>query len=1149
MASFTDIGKSFMFFFIEGYVQIFLFFLPMVSLQRTVNLFTLCGLNYINFLLLKVEFLPKFSVRGIWQRWRESYPADGTTAENAITVFTGVPTMYTRFIQGYEAMDPELQAVSASAASRLRLMMCGSSALPYPIMVQWESITGHRLLERYGMTEFVMALSNPLRGLRKGGTVGNPLPGVQVRIFSEDKSGSDTGVGELCVKSPSQFKEYWKRPEVTKESFTDDGYFKTGDTVKVDEDGYFIILGRTNADIMKVGGYKLSALEIEGVILEASSHLLDIQLVHPFVAECCVLGLSDKDYGEAVSAIIVPQAGAKIQGVEELKPAISLKELQTWAKEKLAPYKSILSIVKYTGLNSCNQLCYNFADTNEVIFMGLNPPQCHGKGEQKGTEENARVMKDNQPLCLSFGLRGVSSLLAENDVTAEEDDVGLSVGKFRHCRRVRQAMEGRLVIKVVEVREQIFGQLDYDANLLESVLQLDGLSSRVQENGVDRHFWCEVFHKLIAEPEARITVMKEIALDEITVEDERIVGDALIRCGVVKKKHRLQNRRRLAYRFVTEVRSRRLSLSSLLLEMEASISGYSIEEKNVGMEFTKTVGGERSKSSLNEVARVNEGESTSEKREGEEQLEFPDFPGSSLSVRIWIGGAFKQPCKGIMNKIEACPAQLNGNIWEVINPADEDPLALKYKTFKIRESLIDIVSREGVEVEAVLGELEISRHKKVNSKSAKVQKSHAKRKITGVVSSTEVKSSTDIGVLPVLVKVTPIVMVSKGNLSPVIVNEAQEVEVEKELEVEMAALEEKFKTVVLEDDEEFRSLVRVELSRAKNNIEEATAALDKLGQRLFEDGYSEADVVAIMEGQFVDMEEPELEEDPEAGSTPQETVKGLNELNELRVTNETLKSELAREKNVAYAAVLITACSEVQVRKYIFKQKDRIHQVFEESVDQYVKVEKEANLGRIQVELVSSQSEVEKLKSTVECLKGKCKDVDIAQYRIRSLELEAMELKGYLSNLREQLRKKEGELVRTRTDLSSVESDVEKLSDTVKRKEDSIQSTQSHCDKLFERLEKMKADISSSHGSKKEMMERLKRILRDIKDLRKQLGKKNHKGKAHLEHIVTLEADLKYVRAVLCNSNENIRKMEAEQAEAWDRDVVLNKNSKIGGRY
>ncbi|XP_070053860.1 probable CoA ligase CCL8 isoform X1 [Nicotiana tomentosiformis] len=276
-----------------------------------------------------VDFMPKFSVRGIWQKWRESYPTDGTKTDNAITVFTGVPTMYTRLIQGYEAMDPELKAASASAARHLRLMMCGSSALPLPVMQQWETITGHRLLERYGMTEFVMAISNPIKGKRKGGTVGKPFSGVQAKILLDDESGSDkTGVGELCIKSPSLFNEYWRLPEVTKQSFTDDGFFKTGDAVTVDEDGYYIILGRTNADIMKVGGYKLSALEIEAVLLE-----------HPAISECCVLGLPDKDYGEVVCAIVIPDPELKRKRDEELKPALSLQELSDWAKERLAPYK------------------------------------------------------------------------------------------------------------------------------------------------------------------------------------------------------------------------------------------------------------------------------------------------------------------------------------------------------------------------------------------------------------------------------------------------------------------------------------------------------------------------------------------------------------------------------------------------------------------------------------------------------------------------------------------------------------------------------------------------------------------------------------------------------------------------------------------
>ncbi|KAL2928453.1 Malonate--CoA ligase [Bienertia sinuspersici] len=226
--------------------------------------------------LAQVEFMPKFSVSGIWKRWRESYPMDGAKADSAVTVFTGVPTMYSRLIQGYEAMDPDVQSLCASAASKLRLM-------------------------------FIMAMSNPLQSMRKGGTV---------KILAEDVSGNETGNGELCV---------------TKQSFTDDGFFKTGDAVTVDEDGYYIILGRTSADIMKVGGYKLSALEIEAILLEVSLSCMYIYLLS------MNRGVPDKTYGEVVTAIIVPHEEIKIKQQEELKPALTLEELCSSAKDKLAP--------------------------------------------------------------------------------------------------------------------------------------------------------------------------------------------------------------------------------------------------------------------------------------------------------------------------------------------------------------------------------------------------------------------------------------------------------------------------------------------------------------------------------------------------------------------------------------------------------------------------------------------------------------------------------------------------------------------------------------------------------------------------------------------------------------------------------------------
>eukprot|EP00252_Welwitschia_mirabilis_P021550 TRINITY_DN5558_c0_g1_i1.p1 TRINITY_DN5558_c0_g1~~TRINITY_DN5558_c0_g1_i1.p1 ORF type:complete len:410 (+),score=86.52 TRINITY_DN5558_c0_g1_i1:399-1628(+) len=158
-----------------------------------------------------VDFMPKFSVRGVWQKICDSYPKEGVKTENRITVFTGVPTMYVRLLQGFDAMDHTNQELAAEAAHKLRLMMCGSSALPFPVMKRWENVTGHRLLERYGMTEFGMALSNPLHGTRKEGTVGRPLPGVQVKILGDNAHSSIEG--ELCVKSPSMFAGYWKNPE------------------------------------------------------------------------------------------------------------------------------------------------------------------------------------------------------------------------------------------------------------------------------------------------------------------------------------------------------------------------------------------------------------------------------------------------------------------------------------------------------------------------------------------------------------------------------------------------------------------------------------------------------------------------------------------------------------------------------------------------------------------------------------------------------------------------------------------------------------------------------------------------------------------------------------------------------------------------
>ena len=174
-------------------------------------------------------------------------------------------------------------------------MVSGSAALPVSTLERWREITGHTLLERYGMTEIGMALSNPYRGKRIPGSVGVPLPGVDVRLAGENAEEVAPGMpGEIEVCGPNVFAEYWNRPEATRDAFRD-GWFRTGDSAVV-EDGVYRILGRTNIDILKTGGHKVSALEIEETLRE-----------HPAVGECAVIGVPDIEWGERVAAALVAQ--------------------------------------------------------------------------------------------------------------------------------------------------------------------------------------------------------------------------------------------------------------------------------------------------------------------------------------------------------------------------------------------------------------------------------------------------------------------------------------------------------------------------------------------------------------------------------------------------------------------------------------------------------------------------------------------------------------------------------------------------------------------------------------------------------------------------------------------------------------------------
>ncbi|MGH7646405.1 MAG: acyl-CoA synthetase [Gemmatimonadales bacterium] len=255
----------------------------------------------------RCTMLPQFDAGQVWSRF-----VDGD-----LTLFMAVPTIYRRLIAAWEAAPPERRRTMTEACGRMRLMVSGSAALPVQTLERWQEISGHVLLERYGMTEIGMALSNPLRGERRPGFVGTPLPGVEVRLVDDAGRPVAPGTpGEIEVRGPGVFGEYWRRPEETAAAFRD-GWFRTGD-VAVVERGAYRILGRRSVDIIKTGGYKVSALEIE-----------ELLRTHPAIAECAVVGVEDAEWGERICAAV------ELRGDAEL----GLDALQRWAGERLAPYK------------------------------------------------------------------------------------------------------------------------------------------------------------------------------------------------------------------------------------------------------------------------------------------------------------------------------------------------------------------------------------------------------------------------------------------------------------------------------------------------------------------------------------------------------------------------------------------------------------------------------------------------------------------------------------------------------------------------------------------------------------------------------------------------------------------------------------------
>ena len=239
-------------------------------------------------------------------------------ADKEYSVFMGVPTIYVKLIRILEDAHDGDRKRYTDGFGQMRLMVSGSAALPASVHEQWTQLTGQKLLERYGMTEIGMALSNPLQGERRPGAVGAPLPGVTIRLIGEagELIEGENEPGEIQVRGPAVFSEYWDKPDVTRESFVD-GWFRTGD-MAVLEDGYYRIMGRLSVDIIKSGGYKLSALEIEATLL-----------THPAISECAVVALPDDTWGEVVAVAIVSRDGEDIE----------LPALKEWATERMSAYK------------------------------------------------------------------------------------------------------------------------------------------------------------------------------------------------------------------------------------------------------------------------------------------------------------------------------------------------------------------------------------------------------------------------------------------------------------------------------------------------------------------------------------------------------------------------------------------------------------------------------------------------------------------------------------------------------------------------------------------------------------------------------------------------------------------------------------------
>jgi malonyl-CoA/methylmalonyl-CoA synthetase len=259
-------------------------------------------------------------------------------------VLMSVPTQHKRLVDHLDGLSPAERAPHEQSLRRLRLITSGSAKLPEQLGRRLEALSGQYPLERYGMTEVGIVIGNPLvAGGRKPGSCGRPLPGTRIRIVDETGSeiapvpSGERRSGEIWVSGDSVFDGYDGEAEATRDAFAS-GFFKTGDTARWTPDGFVEILGRTSVDIIKSGGYKLSAIEIEEQLRG-----------HPWVHDVAVLGVPDDTWGERVVAVAIPSATARPE-LERRGPLELSEELRSWLRQRVAGYQVPKHIEWWTEL-------------------------------------------------------------------------------------------------------------------------------------------------------------------------------------------------------------------------------------------------------------------------------------------------------------------------------------------------------------------------------------------------------------------------------------------------------------------------------------------------------------------------------------------------------------------------------------------------------------------------------------------------------------------------------------------------------------------------------------------------------------------------------------------------------------------------------